>query len=140
MAIGDAAAAAGMALVDGATTDANTIDTELNRTRDYIAQKTGLIPIAQGGTGATTVAQAQKNLQLEKATTLSNTKGKIVPYGDTGTIAVSPPTSNVHATPKAYVDAQFTALLERLTEALTDLDGALQRIAALEARIPPDQD
>ncbi|KZE91174.1 tail fiber domain-containing protein [Microbacterium sp. TNHR37B] len=37
MAIGDAAAAAGMAVVDGATTQANTIDTLINQTRDYLA-------------------------------------------------------------------------------------------------------
>ena len=39
MAIGDDAVAAGMSIVDGATTDANTIDTEINRSRDYIAQR-----------------------------------------------------------------------------------------------------
>lgn len=37
MAIGDAAVAAGMDLVNGATTQASDIDEELNRTRDFIA-------------------------------------------------------------------------------------------------------
>lgn len=37
MAIGDAAAGKDMDLVNGATTPANTIDTEINKTRDYIA-------------------------------------------------------------------------------------------------------
>ena len=37
MAIGDAAVAAGMAIVNGATTPANTLDTEINLTRDYVA-------------------------------------------------------------------------------------------------------
>lgn len=41
MAIGDAAAAAGMNIVDGATTEARNIDTEINRTRDYIADGAG---------------------------------------------------------------------------------------------------
>lgn len=39
MAIGDAAAAAGYDIVPG-TTPANTIDTEINKTRDYVATKT----------------------------------------------------------------------------------------------------
>lgn len=90
MAIGDDAAAAGMALVDGATTDANTIDTELNRTRDYIAlgklkdgalapaKIAGTVPISKGGTGQATVAAARN------AFGLGNTGGP-VPIANGGT-------------------------------------------------------
>lgn len=44
MAIGDDAQAAGFALVNGATDLVKDGDTELNRTRDYIAQVLALIP------------------------------------------------------------------------------------------------
>lgn len=79
MAIGDAAAAAGMNIVDGATTEARTIDTEINRTRDYLAETrteldtktadvakighkhaaaditSGTLPVNRGGTGRTNI-------------------------------------------------------------------------------------
>lgn len=62
MAVGDDAAAAGMALVAGSVA-ANMIDTELNRTRDFIAQRTTAVtPVAKGGTGANTAAGARTNL------------------------------------------------------------------------------
>ena len=62
MAIGDDAIAAGMDIVPG-TTLANTIDTELNKTRDYIAQRTSAVtPIAKGGTGANSASAARANL------------------------------------------------------------------------------
>lgn len=71
MATGDDAAAAGMAVVDGAVTQANTIDTEINKTRDYIANghvrwKPSLspLPIGKGGTNATTAAAARTALGL----------------------------------------------------------------------------
>lgn len=58
MAIGDDALAAEMQLVPG-TALANTIDTEENRTRDYIAQhKHPPTPIAKGGTGSATAPTA----------------------------------------------------------------------------------
>ena len=64
MAIGDDAAAAGMDLVPG-TLPANQIDTEINKTRDYIAQKDAATrPVAKGGTGATTAANARTNLDV----------------------------------------------------------------------------
>ena len=50
MAIGDDAAAAGMALVNGALVPARDIDDEINRTRDYIANERA----------ARTAADAQK--------------------------------------------------------------------------------
>ncbi|WP_144797692.1 hypothetical protein [Microbacterium paludicola] len=80
MAIGDDAAAAGMAVVDGATTEARTIDTEINRTRDYIA------------TGAGAVAAATAN--------------KVVKRDANGRASFANPTAAGHAATKAYVDAQ----------------------------------
>ena len=62
MAIGDDALAAGMRLTPG-TVLANTIDSEINRALDYIAQKTSAVmPVAKGGTGATTASGARDNL------------------------------------------------------------------------------
>lgn len=62
MAIGDDALAAGMDLVSGSTA-ANTLDTEENKTRDYIAQRTNLVtPVLKGGTGSTTAAGARTAL------------------------------------------------------------------------------
>ena len=59
MAIGDDALAAGMQVVPG-TTLSKDIDTEINRTRDYIAQNAGTVrPIAKGGTGGATPAAAR---------------------------------------------------------------------------------
>lgn len=73
MAIGDDALAAGMALTAG-TVAANTIDTEINKTRDYIAQRTNaVVPIGSGGTGATTASAARAALGVtaELATKLT---------------------------------------------------------------------
>lgn len=80
MAIGDSAAAAGMSLVDGVTTPANTIDDEINRTRDYIAT----------GTGATVAAAA----------------GKVVKRDAAGRAQFATPAAAQDAATKAYVDAQ----------------------------------
>lgn len=59
---GTAAAAAGMDVVNGASTMANTIDFELNKGRDY--QATLVQPIVRGGTGATTAAAARTALGI----------------------------------------------------------------------------
>ena len=67
MATGDDAAAAGMDLVSGSAL-ANTIDDELNKTRDYIAQRTSAeTPVSKGGTGATTAAAARASLGVTPA-------------------------------------------------------------------------
>lgn len=72
MAIGDDALAAGMSLVDGATVQADDIDLEINRTRDYIAQRTNAItPISKGGTNATTAAAARSNLSVPSVADLA---------------------------------------------------------------------
>lgn len=64
MAIGDDALAAGMALTAG-TVAANTIDTEINQTRDYIAQRTSTVtPVTKGGTGSTNAAGARTALGI----------------------------------------------------------------------------
>jgi|GEM_PF-1117127 len=64
MANGDAALAAGMAIVAG-TADRRMGYDEINKTRDYIAQRTSTVtPVAKGGTGATTAAAARANLDV----------------------------------------------------------------------------
>lgn len=67
MATGDDALAAGMSILTG-TELANTLHTEVNLTRDFIAQRTDPPgtprAIAKGGTGATTTAAARNNLDV----------------------------------------------------------------------------
>lgn len=64
MPIGDDALAAGMTILDGSE-DANDIDTYINETRDFIAQRTYAIqPVAAGGTGAADAAGARANLSV----------------------------------------------------------------------------
>lgn len=69
MAIGDDAAAAGMPLVPGSL-PANQLDTEDNRSRDFIAQGPAnwlascIVPIVNGGTGAATAAAARTALGI----------------------------------------------------------------------------
>lgn len=72
MAVGDDALNAGMQIMTG-TELANTLDTEVNLTRDYIAQRTSAVtPIAKGGTGATSASAARTALGLSAANTPSN--------------------------------------------------------------------
>lgn len=72
MATGDDALAAGMDVVAG-TVAANTIDTEITKTRDYIAQRTSTVtPISKGGTGATSAGAARTALGISAAATQSN--------------------------------------------------------------------
>lgn len=122
MAIGDDAAAAGMSLVDGATTNANTIDTEFNRTRDYIAQ----------GMGATDAATPTKVVKRDAAGrfkaadpsagadvatksyadalgTSSDVPNTIVRRNASGFVAFPTPVSGVHAATKGYVDSVVPA-------------------------------
>ena len=82
MAIGDAALAAGMQILTG-TEPANTIDTEINRSRDYIAERTNAVtPVAKGGTGAQSAAEARANLGLGQLATQNN--GSVVTNGSAG--------------------------------------------------------
>lgn len=74
MAVGDDAAAAGYPLVTntGATGLVKDGATEINRTRDFVAQVKALIlgiwPITAGGTGASTAAAAKANLGIRYGT------------------------------------------------------------------------
>lgn len=62
MANGDAAANAGMDVVPG-TADRRQGYDEINKTRDYIAERTSTVqPVEKGGTGATDAAGARANL------------------------------------------------------------------------------
>lgn len=93
MAIGDDAIAAGMADVNGATTPANTIDTELMLTRDYIAQ----------GKGSTDAATA----------------GKVVKRDATGRAKFADPSAAADAATKGYVDNRVVPLNKGGTGATT---------------------
>lgn len=68
MAVGDDAAAAGYPLLVGTVDLVKDGDTEINRTRDFVAQVKALIqavwPISAGGTGANTAAGARTNLGI----------------------------------------------------------------------------
>ncbi|MFJ3392018.1 tail fiber domain-containing protein [Leifsonia aquatica] len=67
MANGDAAAAAGMDVVPS-TAKARLGYDEMNKTRDYIAQRTSAVtPINKGGTGATDASSARTNLGVPAA-------------------------------------------------------------------------
>jgi hypothetical protein len=64
MANGDAALAAGMDIVSG-TADRRMGYDEINKSRDYIANRTAAVtPVAKGGTGATTAPAARTNLDV----------------------------------------------------------------------------
>lgn len=80
MANGDAAAAAGMDVVPG-TADRRDGYDEINKTRDYIAERTSTVtPVAKGGTGATTAASARSALGVTAVnvpTTSSNVQNDI---------------------------------------------------------------
>lgn len=83
MANGDAAAAAGMDVVPP-TGKVNKGYDEINKTRDYIAQRTStVVPIAKGGTGATTAAQARTNLAVPAAADIRSDK---IPRPDSSTV------------------------------------------------------
>ena len=69
MAIGDDAAAAGLPILSPVVDKVIDGAQEINRTRDFIAQRTSTVqPIAKGGTGATTAAAARTALGVPSAT------------------------------------------------------------------------
>ena len=162
MATGDAAAAAGMAVVNGATTDAKTIDTEINLTRDYIAQGKGATSAATANkvvirdaagrakfaTPAATGDAATKGYvdgqiagiqaQLDAATAsgdIATSAGKLVRWSvGTHTVGVPTPSSGTHAANKAYVDTHTTEVVQQLRDLIDTLTA---RVAALEQ--PPEE-
>ncbi len=95
MAIGDAAAAAGMDLVSGAE-QANTLDTEDNRTRDYIVQFTTWAKI-------TGKPLSFPNSDVSGAAAVS-AAGKLARFGETGHLSFPSPVSGNHPATKSYVD------------------------------------
>lgn len=140
MAIGDDAIAAGMANVNGATTPANTIDTEIMLTRDYIAPAKlaveGATASASGGKlakwdangrlqtvtpiGATDLAN--KNYVDTKVGTLGTAATKDVAAGDSAEankvpiyngarqLTTADPTAGGHAASMQYVDNTTVSL------------------------------
>lgn len=78
MAVGDDAVAAGFPIVpqSGAGGQVKLGATEINRTRDMVAQVKALIlsvwPVAKGGTGASTAAGARTNLGFSSGTDVAS--------------------------------------------------------------------
>ena len=114
MAIGDLAAADGMDLVSGST-PANTLDDEINLTRDYIAERNEAVrSIARGGTGASSAAAARTNLGLADAkaavdaasASSSADPGTLVKRDGDGKFGVPTPTAGTHPANKTYVDGK----------------------------------
>lgn len=111
MAIGDDAAAAGMPLVPGSL-PANQIDTEFNRTRDFIAggpanwKPATIVPITKGGTGGATAAEARTALSVpESAGPEAATPGKAPVYNASGRLVTENPANPFEVANKQYVDS-----------------------------------
>ncbi|WP_396659508.1 tail fiber domain-containing protein [Microbacterium sp.] len=128
MAIGDDAASAGMDLVSGATA-ANTLDTEINKSRDYIAQRTNEIqPVAKGGTGATDAAGALANLGAVAAADVydgGSVANKIAKYDGSGRLICATPAAANQAAPKVYVDQRVSKSGDTISGNLVIVDGHL---------------
>jgi hypothetical protein len=84
---------------------------EINKSRDYIADRTSAVtPIAKGGTGATTASAARTNLGLAStvaAVAAANTggsEGVLILGGAGGRINVGAPNTPGNAATKGYVD------------------------------------
>jgi hypothetical protein len=108
MAIGDDALNAGMEIVDGNSTLANTLDDEVNKTRDYIAQRTSAVtPVSKGGTGAGTAEAARANLGIPEIAPGNTAEGNKLPtYNAGGQLTSFPPSLGAHVATKAYVDSR----------------------------------
>lgn len=113
MATGDDAVAAGMDILTGNEL-ANTLDTEENKTRDYIAQRTDKPgtprPVAKGGTGATDAAGARTNLDVP-----SNAKA-VLSKNDTNHIEFDWNSSTATLRLTAYVDGINVGALAYTTD------------------------
>lgn len=143
MATGDDALAAGMPLVNGATAPANTLDTITNETRDYIAQgklKDGVItpaklsatpvPIAKGGTGGTTAADARAGLSA-----VESLNGKIGLRWDSATLSYYPRVNGNEAAYLLRVDQGDARYVRRaaVAQLLEQIRLLTARVEALEA-------
>ncbi|MFE6733430.1 hypothetical protein [Microbacterium sp. NPDC057650] len=100
---------------------------EINKTRDYITEYglPDLVPVANGGTGATTAEGARANLELVKWASSADADGKIPVYHSGGHLAVARPTSNGHAADKAYVDDSFNFVDDKVDAKLNTAGGTV---------------
>jgi hypothetical protein len=116
-AIGDDAAAAGIPLVPGSVA-ANTIDSELNTTRDYVARfgiKPGTaLAVARGGTGGTTPETARAALgtgyPVPYPPDAAATPNTVAVRGSNARLLVGEPVGNTDATTKGYVDGRISSI------------------------------
>lgn len=118
MAAGDIAAAAGYTINAG-TQNANQIHLFINSTLDYLALKTGNagapIPIANGGSGATTAAGARTAFGALASADVVVSDGsvaianKVPRYSAAGRMIVGYPSGANDVANKAYVDATASA-------------------------------
>lgn len=118
MATGDDALAAGMDVVAGSVA-ANTIDTEITKTRDYIAQRTSAVTsVLKGGTGATTAAGARTALGVPATTDVvldtdlaagdAAVPWKVPTYNGTAQLTTAAPTLAGHAVDLGTLQGGFT--------------------------------
>lgn len=105
MANGDAAAAAGMDVVASTDDRRNGYD-EINKTRDYIADRTSAVtPITKGGTGATSASGARTNLGIPAIGVANIAEPNKLPvYNSSSQLTTAIPTASGHAASKQYVD------------------------------------
>jgi hypothetical protein len=117
MAIGDAALAAGMDIVNGATTPANTIDTEENKTRDYIATGAGAVSAATANkvvkrdasgrarfADPSNAADAATKGYVDNVGDSAATANKVVKRDGSGRARFADPSNVSDAATKGYVD------------------------------------
>ena len=106
MANGDDAVAAGMDKLLG-TADRRLGYDEINKTRDYIAQKTSaVLPITKGGTGQTTASAARTALGLPEIGQGDFAQANRIPvYNGTSQLTTADPVLNGHAASAGWVQA-----------------------------------
>jgi len=111
MAIGDDAAAAGMDTVNPLTDNVQQGADHHNLTRDYVAQRTNAVqPVAKGGTGANTAAQALTNLgalPLSEVAEDGNVAeaSKVPIYNTFGNLTAVDPSLNGHVATAGWTQA-----------------------------------
>lgn len=136
MAIGDDAIAAGMPTVNGAVTPANTIDTLITETRDFIAQgklkdgalaptKLQTVTVAKGGTGGTTAPLARANLLA-----VGYSGGVVNIRWDQPSLSFYPSINGAETAYLLRVDQGDARYVRRVV-----LEAVLEKISELEARI-----